>query len=71
MVAKSLSEQVDANLILPKFMRSWVAMSLQLPGAEECGLSWFDGMYSIGYRAPDHMKSSKPEYVLTAYLVRF
>jgi len=70
-INKLLSEQVDAILISPKFMRYWVAMLWQLPIVNERELSWFDGMYSIGSRAPDHMKNSKPKYVLTAYLVRF
>ena len=59
-INKLLSEQVDAVLILPKFMRYWVPMLQQLPVVGEHELSWFDGMYSIGSRAPDHMKNSKP-----------
>ena len=70
-INKLLFEQVDTVLILRKFMRYWVPMLQQLPVVDEHELSWFDGMYSIGSRAPDHMKSSKPAYVLAAYLVRF
>ena len=66
-----LCEQDDAILILIKFMQYWVAMLQQLSSVDEQELPWFDGMYSIGSMAPDHMKNSKPEYVMTAYHVRF
>ena len=67
-INKLLSEQFDAILMLPKFKRYWVPMLQQLPTVDGHG---FDDMYSIGSRAPDHMKNSKPKYALTAYLVRF
>ena len=69
-VNKLLSEQVDAILILPKFMRYWVPMLQQLPVLDGHECSWFGGMYSNGSRAPNDMKDSHPQYVLTAFLVR-
>ncbi len=46
-------------------MQYWVAMLRQLPIVGEQELSWFDGMYSIGSKAPDEMVTSKPKHVLT------
>ena len=70
-INKLLSEQLDAVLILPKFMRYWVPMLQQLPVLDGHECSWFGGMYSNGSRAPNDMKDSNPQYVLTAFLVRF
>ena len=61
MINKLLSEQVDAILISPKFMRYWVAMLWQLPIVNERELSWFDGMYSIVSWAPDHMEEQQAQ----------
>lgn len=66
-----LSEQFDAILILLKFMRYWVPMLQQLPIVNAHDFSWFDDIYRIDSRAPDHLKKSKPKHVLTAYLVGF
>lgn len=68
---KLLFEQVNAILILPSFMRYWVAMLKWLPIVASHRLSYHAALYTIGSRAPVNMQTTKPVYLLTVYLVKF
>lgn len=68
---KLVFEQVNAILILPSFMRYWVAMLHRFPVVAFHEMPYHANLYSIGSRAPASMQTNKPIYRLTAYLVRF
>lgn len=67
-------EQVDAVLILPRFMRFWTAMLQRLPIVARSELPYYAKLYTIGSRAPRRMQGTgKDKYILllNAYLVKF
>jgi len=73
-ISKLLHEQVDAILILPRFMRVWSAMLECLPLVAITELPYYSKLYTIGSRAPKYMLGQgkdKPICLLNAYLVRF
>lgn len=73
-IGKLLIEQVNAIVVLPRYMRFWTAMQQRLPIVARCELSYYAKLYSIGSRAPKYMQGQgkdKPIYLFNAYLVRF
>ena len=51
-ISKLLVERVNAILVVPVFMRYWTAMLRQLPIVDQVRLSYHEGLYTIGSRAP-------------------
>ena len=73
-ISKLLVEQVDATVVLPRYLRFWTAMLQRLPIVASCQLSYYSKLYTIGSRAPKYMQGhgkDKPIYLFNAYLVRF
>ena len=71
-ISELLHEQVNAILIVPRFLRYRSAMIQQLPVVDIAQLPYHAGLYEIGSRARKSMQGKNNLRIsLTAYLVQF
>ena len=71
-IIKLLAEQVNAIVVLPRFLLFWTATISQLPVLGVHELAYYHRLYTIGSRAPNYMQGqNKPIYLFTAYFVKF
>ena len=64
-------EQVNAILIVPKYMRYWVSLLQQLPVVARHELVFHKGLFNVGSKAPVQWKQTLPRTPLVAYLIKF
>ena len=64
---KLLVEQVNAIVILPRFLRFWTAMLKRLPIVREMPIEYYSKLYTVGSRAPRCMQGQGPDKPMSSF----